>query len=71
MKAFWDKKYGKDKICAITFMRLRSGKNKEGKSYVVFLPCKHGFYRSALKNAIAKGHRQCPLCRKNFDVSVI
>lgn len=71
MKPFWDIKYGKDKICGITLMRLRSGKNKYGKSYVVFLPCKHGFYRSALKNAMDKGLKSCPLCRGKFDVSII
>lgn len=70
MKPFWDKKYGKDKICGITLMRLRPGKNKNGKSYVVFLPCKHGFYRSALKKAISKGLHGCPLCRKNFNIEI-
>jgi len=66
---WWDKKYGKDKICGITRIRLRCGKNKVGKSVTVYLKCGHGFYRSAIKNWVyaQKGNSTCPLCRKEFD----
>lgn len=77
MKPWWNKKYGKDSICAITRTRLRSGKNKKNEKYSVFLPCKHGFVRSALfemiktdidRNAI---EHNCPLCRQTFDPIII
>lgn len=67
---WWNKKYGKDSICAITQGRLRPGKNTDGLSYCIFLPCKHGFYRSAILNLIVLNDNEipkCPLCRKEFD----
>jgi hypothetical protein len=45
---WWNKKYGRDKICPINRTRLRPGKNKYGLSHTLFLPCQHGFCRSAL-----------------------
>ena len=68
MKNFWKKKW-KNKICGITHTRLRPGKNKNGISYSVFLPCKHGFYRSVLNEWIKrcpKDSPTCPLCRKKI-----
>lgn len=72
MPYWWNKKYGKDKICGITHIRLRSGYNKKGLTHVIFLNCKHGFYRSALKNwvetfAYKTTYPTCPLCREQFD----
>ena len=62
-KPFWDNKYGRDAICAITLTRLRPGKNKEGESYVIHLKgCKHSFYRSAFYEW-EKDHDTCPVCR--------
>lgn len=61
-KPWWNKKYGKDKICSITQTRLRPGKNKNGKSYSIFLKCKHGFCRSALLKWL-ETNNTCPLCR--------
>ena len=68
-RSWWDKKYGKDRICAITRTRLRPGKNKDGMSRTVFLPCKHGFKRYALIQMIAANETDflsCPLCRKRY-----
>ena len=69
MTSWWNKKYGKDKLCGITRARLRPGIDKRGESYVVFLPCAHGFYRIALKNWVLTKPEQnpsCPMCRKIF-----
>lgn len=59
---FW-KKYGKDQLCGISHSRLRSGINKEGKTHVVFLKCKHGFYRKPLSIWVKKNNT-CPICRE-------
>lgn len=68
-RSWWNTKYGKESICAITKTRLRPGKNKYGLSYSVFLPCKHGFYRSALIGWVytCRYDPTCPLCRNPFD----
>ena len=66
-KSFW--KRWENRICGITHTRLRPGKNKKGLSYSVFLPCEHGFYRSALNEWIKrcpKDNATCPMCRKKF-----
>lgn len=75
-KPWWDKKYGKNSICGITKTRLRPGKDKNGKSYTIKLPCKHYFYRKALIEWLFKSKSDlyddnkykttCPLCRKEF-----
>jgi hypothetical protein len=68
---WWDRKYGKDAICPISRTRLRSGKNRWGKSYSIFLPCKHGFNRLALMNwtlSKPESNPTCPMCRKIFPV---
>ena len=68
-KDFWKKKW-ENKTCGITLSRLRPGYNKYGQSYSVFLPCKHGFYRSVLIEWIKScptTNVTCPTCRKNFD----
>jgi hypothetical protein len=72
-KTWWNAKYGKDSICAITKCRLRPGKDKYGFPYVAFLPCKHGFYRSALDLWIQNTYpnQTCPLCRKEFQVMLV
>ena len=68
MVKWWDKKYGKESVCGITRTRLRPGKNLEGYTYCVFLKCKHGFCRSALKKWVTiGGSTTCPMCRKYFD----
>jgi hypothetical protein len=63
--SWWNKKYGKDKICAITKTRLRPG-------YSIFLSCKHGFnkrafdeYKLTCENNLIE--LRCPLCRKNVN----
>ena len=71
---WWYKKYGKDSICAITKTRLRPGRDRYGLTYALFLPCKHGFSRTALVNwvfsIVENGYDDtvtCPLCRRQFD----
>jgi hypothetical protein len=71
-KPFWDKKWGKSKKCAITRSRLRPGKDKDGKTYVIGLPCSHFFYRKALLAWFDKNiDNICPLCRKEIDIKNI
>ncbi len=60
---FW-KKYGKDQLCGISQSRLRAGRNKDGKPYVVFLKCKHGFYRKPLSIWVREYNNTCPICRE-------
>lgn len=62
---FW-KKFGKDQVCGITHSRLRPGKDKDGNSYVIFLQCKHGFYRKALAMWLERSN-VCPICRANIS----
>ena len=70
-KPFWHGKWNKENICSITHARLRPGKNKKGVSYCLFLPCGHGFYRSAISEWVKKGSSwndpTCPLCRTPFN----
>ena len=69
VKLFWDKKWGKDKICSITFHRLRPGKGKNGLPYCIYLNCNHGFYTSALLKWVNSSDKPtCPVCRKKFNV---
>ena len=62
----WKRKWGKDHICPILQCRLRPGKNKNGESYVITLPCKHRFYRKALIHWVHNTSNQCPVCRKQI-----
>ncbi len=71
MTPWWSKKYGKDKVCAITHTRLRSGVNSQGLPYSIFLRCGHGFVRTALINMVKNGSSKCPLCRKNFNIEFL
>jgi hypothetical protein len=65
-KPFWDKKWGRDQRCAITYARLRPGKNKDGLSYCIELECGHRFYRKPLIKWILTNspNHTCPVCRK-------
>jgi hypothetical protein len=65
MKPWWEKKWGKDKICGITLTRLRPGSDKFGIPYSIYLPCGHGFYTQALLEWVIN-KETCPMCRKNF-----
>jgi hypothetical protein len=70
MPYWWNDKYGRDKVCAITMSRLRPGKNKDGNKYSVFLRCGHGFVRNAIINVVKSNINskpKCPLCRKFFN----
>lgn len=70
-KPWWSRKYGKDKICGISLVRLRPGKNKEGFPYIVTLPCEHSFYRKALIEWIKKCNEPtCPICRTSFEAAI-
>lgn len=69
-KKWWDKKWGKDKVCSITHTRLRPGKDKYGLPYVVKIKeCGHLFYRKAILEWVRNCNSQisCPVCRKEFD----
>jgi hypothetical protein len=65
MKPWWNKKWGKDKICGITLTRLRPGLDKDGIPYSIYLQCGHGFYTQALLNW-SETKETCPMCRKPF-----
>lgn len=70
-KLWWDKKWGKNKSCGITQMRLRPGKDIFDNKKCVFLDCGHGFYRSAIiewYNSCQKPIPDCPLCRKPINI---
>lgn len=70
---FWKRKW-ENKMCGITQTRLRPGKNKRGRKYVIFLDCKHGYYRSALIEWIKycpTERLSCPVCRKEFYLNVL
>ena len=64
-KAWWDKKWGKDQLCPITGGRLRPGKTKNGKGYVVELSCGHQFYRLAIIRWL-EVEDTCPVCRRKI-----
>lgn len=68
-KPFWNK-YGKDQLCGISHSRLRPGKNKDGKTHVVFLECKHGFYREPLSIWVRQNNT-CPVCRNIISNSFL
>ena len=42
-KTYWNKKWGKEHICGISFSRLRPGKNTKGVYYTTTLKCGHRF----------------------------
>jgi len=70
---FWKKKWS-EKVCGITHTRLRPGINKYGDSYVVFLDCTHGFYRSVLIEWVKNCPNTiptCPICRNKFNQNSI
>ena len=64
---WWDNKWGKDKICGITYSRIRPGKTKSGIPYSVHLSCGHYFYTNALIEWTKKSP-SCPICRQRFDI---
>ena len=66
-KPFWSDRWGADKICPITYTRLRPGRNRLGIPYSIKLQCGHRFVRSALIEWIKKCPEQtCPVCRKRI-----
>ena len=70
---FWNKKWGKDQVCAITNARLRPGKNKSDPSPIITLDCGHRFYRKAIYMWIINdqtGQFQCPMCREKIDLGL-
>lgn len=73
---WWNSKYGKNKVCGITFSRLRPGKSRDGMKYCLFLPCNHGFFRSAIAEWVHKFCLEgriptCPMCRQEFDPMIL
>lgn len=66
---FWNKKWGKDQICAITNARLRPGKNKNKPSPIITLECGHRFYRKAFYQwVITSKKTKCPCCRQIVNI---
>lgn len=71
-KPWWSKKWGKDKICPITYTRVRPGKNTNNTKYTTILPCKHYFCTSSLIEWIGNSYEStCPVCRTKFNISNI
>ena len=68
-KPWWSKKWGSDKLCCITYNRLRPGKNSNGIYYTTILKCKHGFCTKSLLEwiKVCPGKPTCPVCRTEFD----
>lgn len=62
-KPWWSSKWGRDKICPITHVRLRPG-NK-----VKTLRCGHSFLKKAIDDWI-KNNNTCPLCRQKIKPAV-
>jgi hypothetical protein len=68
-KPWWSNKWGKDKICSITYTRLRPGKNKKGIYYTTRLKCNHLFCTYPLLEWVKKCPNEdltCPVCRSPF-----
>ncbi len=66
--SWWDRKYGKNRVCGITLKRIRPGVDKDGYKKFLFLPCKHGFDRIAILTYIFNTTEySCPTCRKVFN----
>jgi|TARA_B110000259_G_scaffold188246_1_gene245905 hypothetical protein len=68
-KTYWNKKWGKEHICGISFSRLRPGKNTKGVYYTTTLKCGHRFCTYPLLNWVKTNlsiNAKCPLCRKEF-----
>ena len=62
---WWNKKWGKNSVCAITHTRLRPGVDKDGLPYVISLSCGHFFYRKVINAWYVKSSDpSCPICRK-------
>ncbi len=62
---FWSARWGKDKICPITYSRLRPGRSRDGIPYTIELQCTHRFCRKALLNwVLTNDQPTCPLCRQ-------
>jgi hypothetical protein len=66
MNTWWNKKWGKDNLCALTQSRLRPGKNKIGISHCIKIECGHMFYTKPLIVWL-ENNSTCPVCR--FQIS--
>ena len=66
-KPFWSNKWGSDKICPITYTRLRPGKSSSGTPYIIKLSCGHRFCRNALLQwLVTSRNYSCPVCRNKI-----
>lgn len=70
MKQWWDKKWGKEQICGISYNRLRSGQKKNGISLTTNLKCGHRFCTIPLLNWMSVNNT-CPICRENIKLEDI
>jgi len=62
-KLGWQKKWGSDQVCPITFSRLRPGNDSNGIPYCIKLNCGHRFWRKPLYQWLLTAHTSCPVCR--------
>jgi hypothetical protein len=70
MSHWWQKKWGKDQICSISYNRLRSGQKKNGILLTTTLNCGHRFCTNHLLNWISINNT-CPNCRENIKLEDI
>jgi hypothetical protein len=62
---WWKRRWGNENICAISYTRLRPGKN------VTRLECNHSFYTRALLRWIESTQGKeanCPVCRSVIKI---
>ena len=52
MSKWWEKKWGKDQICGISYNRLKCGTNKNGVLLSTTLKCNHRFCTEPLSARI-------------------
>lgn len=67
---WWNKKWGSESMCSITYTRLRPGKNKNGVRKTSSLKCSHRFCTKSLLEWIKNcpNTPTCPICRKEFEI---
>ena len=64
---FWNKKWGKEELCPITYTRLKCGYNKHGYPNTCVLNCKHRYNFVGICKWLAKGNLLCPLCKTSVE----
>jgi len=70
MSKWWEKKWGKDQICGISYNRLKCGTNKNGVLLSTTLKCNHRFCTEPLLKWFSINN-SCPICRENIKLEDI